>query len=138
MFHRLQTLAGTFSDKASLLVDLNERALAMRTGLVHAHNGRGNQHAWPNSTPAAQCGPGSEASTEWLGCLACIEHYLPISAGSTHHAGWPPGSRAGALHTDEDEGEGRRGQDGAQARLSSPASKEYLHEGRHGTCNCLF
>ena len=28
----LQTLAGTFSDKASLLVDLNERALAMRTG----------------------------------------------------------------------------------------------------------
>lgn len=29
---RLQTLAGTFSDKASLLVDLNERALAMRTG----------------------------------------------------------------------------------------------------------
>ncbi|KAL4433586.1 hypothetical protein ABPG75_000027 [Micractinium tetrahymenae] len=48
---RLQTLAGTFSDKASLLVDLNERALAMRTG---------------------------------------------------------------ALHTDEDEGEGRRGQDGTQ------------------------
>ncbi len=29
----LQTLAGTFSDKASLLVDLNERALAMRTGM---------------------------------------------------------------------------------------------------------
>jgi hypothetical protein len=28
----LQNLAGTFSDKASLLVDLNERALALRTG----------------------------------------------------------------------------------------------------------
>lgn len=27
-----QTLAGTFSDKASLLVELNERALAMHTG----------------------------------------------------------------------------------------------------------
>lgn len=28
----VQTLAGAFGDKASLLVDLNERALAMRTG----------------------------------------------------------------------------------------------------------
>jgi hypothetical protein len=28
----MQTLAGSFGDKASLLVDLNERALAMRTG----------------------------------------------------------------------------------------------------------
>lgn len=31
----LQNLAGTFSDKASLLVDLNERALALRTGALH-------------------------------------------------------------------------------------------------------
>lgn len=31
-FVAMQTLAGAFGDKASLLVDLNERALAMRTG----------------------------------------------------------------------------------------------------------
>ncbi|PSC74602.1 Eukaryotic translation initiation factor 3 subunit C [Micractinium conductrix] len=39
---RLQTLAGTFSDKASLLVDLNERALAMRTGALHADEDDGD------------------------------------------------------------------------------------------------
>ncbi|KAI7845552.1 hypothetical protein COHA_000843 [Chlorella ohadii] len=39
---RLQTLAGTFSDKASLLVDLNERALAMRTGALHTDEDDGD------------------------------------------------------------------------------------------------
>lgn len=31
----VQNLAGTFVDKAAVLVDLNERALAMRTGVLH-------------------------------------------------------------------------------------------------------
>jgi translation initiation factor 3 subunit C len=33
---RLQALAAAFADKAALLVDLNERALALRTGVLHA------------------------------------------------------------------------------------------------------
>lgn len=33
---RLQTLAASFAEKASVLVDLNERALALRTGVLHA------------------------------------------------------------------------------------------------------
>ena len=56
---RLQTLAGTFSDKASLLVDLNERALAMRTG--EQTQGAGSLHrrmhgwAWPLGPRALRC-----------------------------------------------------------------------------------
>lgn len=33
---RLQTLANAFADRATILVDLNERALALRTGVLHS------------------------------------------------------------------------------------------------------
>lgn len=39
---RLQTLAGAFGEKAALLVDLNERALAMRTGALHTEDDDGD------------------------------------------------------------------------------------------------
>src|SRR5689334_15327601 len=32
---RLQALSAAFADKAAMLVDLNERALALRTGVLH-------------------------------------------------------------------------------------------------------
>lgn len=35
---RLQSLAAQFADKAALLVDLNERALALRTGVLHTED----------------------------------------------------------------------------------------------------
>ncbi|KAL4854001.1 Eukaryotic translation initiation factor 3 subunit C [Chlorella vulgaris] len=49
----LQNLAGTFSDKASLLVDLNERALALRTGALHTDEDENDGRRGPDGAQAS-------------------------------------------------------------------------------------
>jgi translation initiation factor 3 subunit C len=57
---RLQMLSSQFADKAAILVDLNERALAMRTGVLHTEDedesggGGGGRRGGDGSAPGGR------------------------------------------------------------------------------------